>query len=156
MSIRYVDPFISATCNVFSEVFGLTIEVQKPYLIRFDDDHDWDVSGIIGIAGEAKGAVVLSFTGSFARALTARLGGTDTGAEAMTDAIGEIVNIVAGNAKKGLEQYRLVISLPSVVEGNNHRIAWPSHGIPIIGIPFRTPLSPFHLSVGLENIITYE
>jgi chemotaxis protein CheX len=158
MTVRYIDPFITATVTVFKDLFQLTAEVQKPYLIKADDPHNWDVSAIIGIAGEAKGAVVLSFTDALARALTTRLMGADgpIAPDMITDAIGEMVNIVAGNAKKGLEQYRLVISLPSIVKGKNHVIAWPARGIPIIGVPFKTTLDSFHLSVGLENIITYE
>jgi chemotaxis protein CheX len=158
MTVRDIDPFINATVNVFKELFQLNAEVQKPYLVKPDDAHNWDVSAIIGLAGEAKGAVVLSFTESLARSLTVRLTGpgTQTTSDTVTDAIGEMVNIVAGNAKKGLEQYRLVISLPSIVKGKNHVIAWPARGIPIIGVPFKTTLEPFHLSVGLENIITYE
>jgi chemotaxis protein CheX len=157
MTVQYIDPFIAATINVFKEFFAVTPEVQKPYLIKADDPHNWDVSAIIGIAGEAKGAVVLSFTESLASLLTTRLVGDSvtTLSEAVTDTIGEMVNIIAGNAKQGLEQYRLVISLPSIVKGKNHFISWPSRGIPIIGIPFKTEFEPFHLSVGLENIITY-
>jgi chemotaxis protein CheX len=158
MTVHYIDPFISATANVFKELFQLDAEVQKPYLLKAEAGHNWDVSAIIGIAGEAKGAVVLSFTESLATALTARLVGAGTAItpDMVTDAIGEMVNIVAGNAKKGLEQYRLVISLPSIVKGKNHIIVWPARGIPIIGVPFKTSLEPCHLSVGLENIITYE
>jgi chemotaxis protein CheX len=158
MTIRYIDPFVAATANVFQELFRLPAEVQKPYLIKADDAHNWDVSAIIGLAGEAKGAVVLSFTEAFAKALTVRLvgDGSPVTSDMVTDAIGEMVNIIAGNAKKGLEQYRLVISLPSIVKGKNHVIAWPARGIPIIGVPFKTDLGPFHLSVGLENVITYE
>jgi chemotaxis protein CheX len=158
MAAKYIDPFIDATVNVFKQLFTLEAVVQKPYLVKAEDSHDWDVSAIIGIAGEAKGAVVLSFTESLAKALTARIVGENTPVtpDMITDTIGEMVNIVAGNAKKGLEQYRLVISLPSIVKGKNHVIAWPARGIPVIGVPFKTPLEPCHLSVGLENIITYE
>jgi chemotaxis protein CheX len=158
MAAKYIDPFIGATVNVFKELFQLEAEVQKPYLVKAEAEHNWDVSAIIGIAGEAKGAVVLSFTESLAKALTGILVGQGTAvtADMVTDAIGEMVNIVAGNAKQGLEQYRLVISLPSIVKGKHHVIAWPARGIPIIGVPFKTSLEPCHLSVGLENIITYE
>jgi chemotaxis protein CheX len=146
MTVRYIDPFITATVTVFKDLFQLPAEVQKPYLVKPEAAHNWDVSAIIGL------------TETLARSLTARLMGGDSQVtpDMITDAIGEMVNIVAGNAKKGLEQYRLVISLPSIVKGKNHVIVWPARGIPIIGVPFKTTLEPFHLSVGLENIITYE
>jgi chemotaxis protein CheX len=72
--------------------------------------------------------------------------------EDVLDTIGELVNIIAGNAKKGLEQYRLVISLPTIVSGEGHQVAWPA-AIPIVGIPFALSAGKFMLAVGLENII---
>jgi chemotaxis protein CheX len=155
MDIKYIDPFIKATTNVFDEFFNITPDVQNPYLLDKDQDHEWDVSAIIGIAGEAKGAVVLSFSAELASTLTSRL--TEKTIEEIdddvVDTIGEVVNIVAGNAKKGLEEYRLMISLPSIVSGKNHKIAWPGKNAPVIAIPFKTELGDFNLSVILENII---
>jgi CheY-specific phosphatase CheX len=123
MAVRYIEPFIDATVAVFKELFQVTAEVQKPYLVKPGDPHNWDVSAIIGLAGDARGAVVLSFTDSLAFELTASLEG--------------------GSASPP----------PDLVTDT---IAWPTRGIPIIGVPFKTTIEPFHLSVGLENIITYE
>ncbi|THB67203.1 MAG: hypothetical protein D6B26_01855 [Spirochaetaceae bacterium] len=41
-------------------------------------------------------------------------GSTGSISDDAADAIGEVVNIIAGNAKKGLEQYVLTISLPAL------------------------------------------
>ncbi|MBN1798925.1 MAG: chemotaxis protein CheX [Spirochaetales bacterium] len=155
MDIKYIDPFIKATVNVFDEFFNVLPEVQKPYLLDKDEEHEWDVSAIIGIAGEAKGAVVISFPAELASILTSRLTGKTVREidEDVVDTIGEVVNIVAGNAKKGLEEYRLMISLPSIVRGKNHKIAWPGKNAPVIAIPFKSVLGEFNLSVILENII---
>ena len=155
MDVKYINPFIDATINVFTEFFGIIPEVQKPYLMKLDEEHDWDVSAIIGIAGQAKGAVVISFTKKMAAKLTSILVKKeikDVDID-VVDTIGEVVNIITGNAKKGLEEYRLMISLPSIIKGNNHRVAWPSKTIPNIGIPFKTPHGQFTLSVALGNII---
>ena len=55
----------------------------------------------------------------------------------VTDAIGEIINIIAGNVKKDFEQeLRVKISLPSIVKGKAHAIVWPSEKTRIICIPF--------------------
>lgn len=155
MNIKYIDPFIKATENVFDEFFNVKADVQKPYLLEKDQEHQWDVSAIIGIAGEAKGAVVISFTVKLASTLTSRLTGKPVQEidDDMVDTIGEVVNIVAGNAKKGLEEYRLMISLPSIVRGKNHKIAWPGKNTPIIAIPFTSELGDFNLSVVLQNIL---
>lgn len=156
MSIQYIEPFVDATVNVMKELFGLEAAPGRPFLIRRDECADWNVSGIIGIAGDSRGVVVISYGKDSAAALTARLLGTAADAVDINvdvlDAVGEVVNIVAGNAKKGLEQYRLTISLPSVVLGTCHQIKWPQ-GVPIVAIPFECDLGRFQLSVGLENVI---
>ena len=50
-----------------------------------------------------------------------------------TDAIGEIANMVAGNAKTDFPSNNNSISVPSVVVGK-HKVSYPS-GIPIVSIP---------------------
>ena len=41
------------------------------------------------------------------------------------DAVGELTNIIAGQAKAQLEQYDLRVSLPNVVTGDDHRLHLP-------------------------------
>ena len=156
MNIKYITPFIEAVAGAFDQLFQLHPQALTPYLAKKDEILDWDISGIIGIAGEARGLVVLSFPETLARDLTAQLTGSahDTLDDDVTDTVGEVVNIIAGNAKKGLEEFRLMISLPSIVQGQNHQVTWPTGSVPIITIPFSTPKGQFSLSVGLENIIT--
>ena len=156
MNIRYILPFIEAVEGAFDQLFHLQPQALTPYLVRKEEILDWDISGIIGIAGEAKGLVVLSFPSALARDLTTQLTGEPKEEldEDVTDTVGELVNIIAGNAKKGLEEFRLLISLPSIVQGHSHQVTWPSGPVPIITIPFSTPRGHFSLSVGLENIIT--
>lgn len=155
MNVKYIHPFIEATANCFHELFGFKPEVGNPYLIKKDDPHDWEISGVIGIAGQARGVVVLSFEAVLARKLASQLTGKTKASidEDVIDTVGEIVNIIAGNAKKGLEEFKLMISLPSIVQGQKHQVGWPTNSIPIIGVPFSTPEGDFNLAVGLENII---
>jgi chemotaxis protein CheX len=68
------------------------------------------------------------------------------------DGVGEFVNIIVGNAKKDLEEYKIVISIPGVVTGKNYRIKWPD-GIPIITIPFRSDIGNFSLNVSLLDAV---
>jgi len=152
---KYLDPFIEATCNVFEDFFGLTPELKTPYLLDKKEAYRWDLSAVIGIGGDSKGVVVISFSETIAMELTSLL--SDLKAppttEDMIDTLGEVVNIIAGNAKKGLEEYRLVISLPSIIRGTDHAISWPGKHTAIVGIPFKLPIGDFLLAVGLENVI---
>jgi len=155
MNAKSILPFIDVTVHAFKEMFGVELEAKSPYLMRKDTPMDWEISGVIGIAGEARGVVVLSFQEDLAVALTGRLLGKKKAGmdEDVIDTVGEVVNIIAGNAKQGLEDSRLQISLPSIVMGRNHQVVWPSSTIPIIGIPFTSLYGDFHLSVGLESLV---
>jgi chemotaxis protein CheX len=99
----------------------------------------WDISGIIGLSGEISGAVSLSMKSNVSFLITKTLTGIDHNSfdADVIDAIGEIVNIICGNIKKEFEaSFRTAISLPSIVQGKDHRLIWPSRNIKIICIPF--------------------
>jgi chemotaxis protein CheX len=151
---RYIKPFVDVCFNVFKDFIGYTITPGRAFFIDKNMAHDWDISGIIGLTGEARGAVVVSMQ----TALALKITGSLTGAEHTTlddetvDAIGEIVNIIAGNAKRELEEsFRLIISLPTIVTGENHLIKWPVSQVRIISIPFSVEDDTFYLSVAIES-----
>lgn len=154
MSIEYIEPFVNAATRVFQDFFGETPRPGKPYLFHREEHHSWDLSALIGIGGDSRGVVAIMMSGDLAVNLTNVLTGVESTevTDDAIDAIGEVVNIIAGNAKKDLEQYVLTISLPSIVCGQVHNISWPSN-IPIIAIPCETSHGTFVLAVGLENII---
>ena len=153
---QYIQPFIKVCKNVFHEFLGVDLEAKLPYFLEKDETTEWDVSGIIGLTGEARGAVVISMKTELAEKLTSTLTGTEhTGLDTdVVDAVGEIVNIIAGNVKQELEEaFRLVISLPTIVKGKEHSIKWPDSHARIICIPFTIgEKDSFTLSVALEAV----
>jgi chemotaxis protein CheX len=68
----------------------------------------------------------------------------------VADAIGEIANIIAGNAKQHLTQYNLSISLPKVIMGKDHKVA-SQRGVPTIVVPFQSTLGEFAMEVSLKT-----
>ncbi|MDR2079638.1 MAG: chemotaxis protein CheX [Treponema sp.] len=152
---QYIQPFIDVCKNVFKEFVGADLVVERPYFSDKEAVNQWDISAVIGLTGEAKGAVVVSMRKTLAIALTDMLTGAKHGEidDEVVDAIGEIVNIIAGNAKKGLEEsFRLVISLPTIVQGQGHSVKWPSAQARIICIPFNIFTDEtFTLSVAIES-----
>jgi chemotaxis protein CheX len=151
---QYIKPFVDVCLNVFQDLFGLTIEAGRAFFIKKDAVQDWDISGVIGLTGEGRGAVVISMDTALALKLTDTLTGRQhTSLDDETiDAIGEIVNIITGNAKRELEEsLRLIISLPTIVKGKNHTILWPVSQVRIICIPFTLLDHTFYLSVAIES-----
>ena len=152
MQVKYINPFLEASVNLFKEFLGLNIKPGKPYVL--DDPQDlFEVSGIIGLAGETVGAVVLSFSRETAIEMVSKMEGraySALGSEVI-DGVGELINIIAGNAKQGLMDFRIEISLPGVITGTTYRIHWPD-GIPVVTIPFESEIGPFTVNVSLRDI----
>ena len=66
------------------------------------------------------------------------------------DAIGELANIVAGAAKKDLTQYKISISLPTVIVGDGHEVMGGKEVIPL-AVPFDSPFGKFSLIVAFKS-----
>jgi chemotaxis protein CheX len=151
MQAKYINPFLNASIRLFKEYLGVELTYDKPFL-NPDSQHLSDVSAIIGLAGETAGALVLSFSRDTAVSMVSKLANKNYQAlsSEVIDGVGELVNILAGNAKKDLEEFRINISLPGVVTGSNYKIQWPQ-GIPVITIPFKSQLGEFTVNVSLKE-----
>lgn len=152
MQAKYINPFIQASVNLFQNYIGIEVKAGKPYLRKDPQDLE-EVSGIIGLAGETVGAVVLSFSRETAIEVIARM--ENKKYQALTneviDGVGELVNVIAGNAKRDLTDFRIDISLPGIVTGRSYMIHWPE-GIPVIAIPFESEIGHFSVNVSLRDM----
>ncbi|MCK5673085.1 MAG: chemotaxis protein CheX [Spirochaetales bacterium] len=151
MKAKYINPFIVASMNLFKDYLGLEVESGTPYVLE-DPQALNEVSGIIGLAGETTGSVVLSFSRDTAINIISKFAGHPYQAlgSDVLDGVGELINIIAGNAKKDLLDFKIVISLPGVITGNDYRIHWPEQ-VPVISVPFTTSAGDFTLNVSLRD-----
>jgi chemotaxis protein CheX len=153
---QYIQPFIDVTKNTFKEFIGAELNVGRPYFQQKESANEWDLSAVIGLSGEARGAVVIGMKAPLAIKITDMLTSTKHSSidDEVVDAVGEIVNIIAGNVKRELEEaFRLVISLPTIVEGKGHQVKWPHNQARIICIPFTIfETETFVLSVAIEAL----
>ena len=137
---KYIQPFITVCENVFRDFCQTDVKAGRVFFVSKDEyESNWDISGIIGLSGEVSGAVAISLRDITSFKVTSILTGSEhTSIDAdVTDAVGEIINIIAGNVKKNFEEeLRIKISLPSIVKGKAHSIVWPSEKTRIICIPF--------------------
>lgn len=151
MKAKYINPFINASMNLFHAYLDVDCSSGQPFLNN-DPQNLNEVSGIIGLAGETQGAIVISFPRDTAIAMAGKMAErTFIGlTNDVLDVIGEFANIIAGNAKKDLSEFRILISLPGVLVGPSSKLKWPD-GIPVITIPFSSDLGNFSLSVSLKS-----
>jgi len=151
---NYVEPFVEVTVNTFKEFVGIDIAPKHPHFLDAEQSFEWDISAVIGLSGVVKGAVIVSMKAELAIKLTDLLAGEgheEIDAD-VVDAIGEINNIIAGNIKPRVPNGdKIVISIPTIIKGKEHSIAWPSKQTRILCIPHKAFENDiFHLMVAIE------
>jgi chemotaxis protein CheX len=151
MKVEYINPFLTSTVTTFSTMLGWDLTRETPY-VKNSSQPEHEVSGLIGLSGKAQGTVVLGLDRETALKV----------AEVMlqerppeingdvVDAVGELANIIAGQAKAQLEELELSVSLPSVITGKCHSIKFPSKVTPIC-IPFGSEWGLVTVEVGLSE-----
>lgn len=154
MDPALITPFIASIRNVFATMLKLEVKIGDPR-IKADPSPSFDVSGIIGMSGDVVGSVVVSLPQDVAAATASRFLNTTITADSpdLSDAIGEIVNMITGNAKAMFGgSRRAAISCPSVVVGKNHSIAL-NKDIPTVVIPCSTDCGEFTIEVSIREAV---
>jgi chemotaxis protein CheX len=151
---NYVEPFVEVTVSTFKEFIGVEVSPRNPHFLDPAKGLEWDISAVIGLSGAVRGAVIVSMKAELAIKLTDLLAGpghTEIDAD-VVDAIGEINNIIAGNIKPKVPNgEKIVISIPTIIKGKEHSIAWPSKQTRILCIPHKAYENDiFHLMVAIE------
>lgn len=151
MQVKYINPFLAASVNLFKNYLGSELSNETPFVNKEPCDLD-EVSAIIGLSGDVIGAVVLSFDRETAIKIVSKFAARQyVGLSSeVIDGVGELVNILAGNAKKDLNEFRIDISLPGVITGSKSKINWPSD-VPVITIPFKSDMGKFNISVSIKG-----
>ncbi|MDY0163383.1 chemotaxis protein CheX [Desulfobotulus sp.] len=153
MDATLINPFINATINVLETMAFVKSKPGKPFLKK-EDVARGDVTGIIGLTGAANGTIAVTFDeGSILKVVSNMFGEpmTELNSE-VADAVGEITNMISGQARRELEGLGKVFeaAIPSVVSGKNHTITHYTDG-PKIAIPFSTEGGQFTIEVCLER-----
>lgn len=153
MDVAYINPFIESTVRSLDMMAGIKAEKVG---LELKEDHitAYEISTIIGLTGETSGSIVISMPTKLACKIASNMLMEEINAinQNVEDAIGEIGNIVVGDARRLLIQdgFSLSISVPTVVIGKGHRIS-RSGDIPCIAIPFKTDFGEFEVNVGLKE-----
>jgi chemotaxis protein CheX len=148
----YIKPFVNATLDTFKAFAGFDLAVGNPHFSGRTLGFEYDISAIIGFSGGIRGAVVISMTKSLIIKLADTLAGVPHSEidDDAVDAIGEIVNIIAGNIKREVpDGEKIEISLPTVVKGRGSSFSWPGKRSRTLCIAFKYKEDTFHLLVDM-------
>ncbi len=90
------------------------------------------ITVLLGLTGEIQGSLSLTLTEKAAIDWTRELINEDITEmdENVSDAVGELGNLVVGGAKRRLEDFGLSMSLPTVLRAGNSSLIFPKHSKP--------------------------
>lgn len=153
MDVKLVNPFIEATLHVLDTMASTKAQSGKPYLKK-EKIAKGDVSGVIGLTGDTKGTISVSFSEKSILSIVSNMFGDEMKElnDEIMDAVGEITNMISGQARQKLDELgrSLRAAIPSVIMGRDHTITHISNH-PVIAVPFKTDNGEFTIEVCLEE-----
>ncbi|MDR3176486.1 MAG: chemotaxis protein CheX [Desulfovibrio sp.] len=143
--LKIAKHFIKATREILGTMAGLDAQPGTPY-VKKNLVAKGDVSAVVGVTGDRTGTISVSFSRSCAIALVRGMLGDSVEdiIRDTQDAVGELSNMVSGQARAALAGEGLVMqgSTPSVIMGNGHTISHAA-GKPVMAMPFSTEYGDF-------------
>jgi chemotaxis protein CheX len=110
-------------CSV-SEVFGMMAGAQPEVLPPEREEPRGEQTAMVGLAGAACGMITIRCSGETARHLTTLMLGGDAASDpsSVSDALGELCNMVAGNFKAKISSLaeHCMLSVPTVITGEDY------------------------------------
>jgi chemotaxis protein CheX len=153
MDVKFINPFLFGTVEVMEKMAFLKPFAGKPYA-KTDETARGDVSGIIGMTGDATGSLAMSFSEACITGIVNKMLGEQNLEinKMVLDAVGELTNMISGAARKLMEKDDLKVfaAIPTVVFGRAHTIHHVIKG-PSIVIPFKTEVGDFVIDVCLRS-----
>lgn len=149
MDVRYVNPFVTATTTLFDRMLGCKLE-RGALTLHSPKDPYRGISGIIELSGNVQATIVLNLSRELAMSasrvwLKEHVQGINAN---VIDVVGELVNIIVGQARAELCFPGVTMGLPRVAKEHTHFIKFPKDCKPI-SIPFRCDWGQLSVDVGM-------
>lgn len=126
MKQEYINPFIESSINVITEITGLKPRLGKAY-IKNVPYATTQLVVLIGLAGEIRGNVIISFNNKLACQIASIMICEDISEldEISKSAISELSNVIVGNAISifSLNNIDIDITPPTVLTGDNMKLS---------------------------------
>ncbi|MCX7816639.1 MAG: chemotaxis protein CheX [Syntrophales bacterium] len=150
-----INSFLLATQEVLKSMAALEVMTGKPCVKRSENALG-DVSGVIGLTGDAIGSLAISFSITSICEIAGRILGEfyqNLNGDVL-DCVGELTNMICGVARTKVEKegLRVYASIPSVVYGSAHTVKHILDG-PSIVIPFSSEVGSFVLDMCVRRVV---
>jgi chemotaxis protein CheX len=153
MDAALVAAFSDSAKAVFKDMFGIEAVQAGARALEGSEDHDWDITGLVGLAGQAHGVVAVRLRQIFVTSLLdgsgVASGSAEEGRQLERGLVGEMTNIIAGSAITAMRDLDIEIAPPVIVSGENHKIGWPNIA-PVLALVFESPRGGFEIDLCIQ------
>ncbi len=151
--VGYIQPFLAATLKVLQTMTNTAARPGRPSK-REPQPATGVISAVIELTGGTKGSISLTFTeAAIVGIVNNMLGEAYTEMnEDIADAVGELVNMISGEARRNLAEQGFVFhaGIPQLTEGEGHTIPHAVSG-GIFFVPFKTEDGVFYIEACFES-----
>lgn len=150
MDIKFIDPIREATINVLSTMAMVNAIAGKP-TVKQGGNPLGDVTSIIDLSGkDIQGSLAISFSKVAIFDITEKILGecVDNINDTVIDIVGELTNIITGNAKRLYAEQGMDFDLtrPTMMIGNDTPLTHSVEGKATV-LPFNTDAGVFYLEL---------
>lgn len=122
LSVEYINPFLMAAASVIKDICQIEVKIGRPY-VKTTEFEDNSVIIMIGVTGEVRGQVLISFQHDHALKVASKMmmGMPVTELDDMSaSAINELGNMIMGNAATILSTKGIGMDItpPTLCRGN--------------------------------------
>jgi chemotaxis protein CheX len=153
MKAEYINPFVQASFAVLEMLVG-DRPTKGEIAVQPKTFATQPCSVVCGVSGEVKGQVIYGMSLETCDAIASAMLGQPIVDfdELASSAIGELGNMISGNAMQFLSEAGWVcdITPPTIMRGADMKISTVS--IPAVVIPLRLPLGDLFITIGLQGL----
>lgn len=148
MSENVFAPFSTATCEVFKLLLDLDASMGAPETLSSIADTEDKINIVIGVTGDLSGEILYRFPRETTLEIVRIMSGMefDEVDEFVTSAIGEIANIISGNALTGLSEQNVTCDIlpPRILSAAGEAL---SDSAPILHTEVETSIGNVELNI---------
>lgn len=152
MKAEYINSFYKAIQDVFNLMLDLEIERGQLSVVE-GLTLSKDANIILGVTGDIKGTIQLSFTKPMALEMVNIMAGMEMDEidVFVSSALGEVTNIIGGNAITNLSHYNYIcdITPPQIIVGEHKSISMANEKALVL--PIGTSIGEFEISIFLHE-----
>ena len=151
MDAALVNPFIEGTLHILDTTAFVKVKSETPFLKK-DRNALGDISGLLEISGDLEGSAAISFSEKSILGIVSAMFGEDMTRinEEITDAVGEISNMVAGHVTTKIAELdkKVKVKFKDIRIGSDKLIEHVEGAQHVIALPFSTTKGKMVIEVG--------